>query len=189
MTHSLVLLGALLAGWAGPPMKVPKPAVVDMPSPNRNSRGKATIDTIVIHHTGSRGTALDVARYFQRRASKVSAHYIVGKAGTIVQSVQEEDRAWHAGKSEFKGRKDVNAFSIGIELVNRGDGKDPYTDRQYRALGHLVAYLRDKYRIPKERITGHKDIALPKGRKKDPSENFSYKLMFKEAERVRQGVR
>src|SRR5262249_56973566 len=109
----------------------------------------------------------------------------VGKDGIIVQGVPESERAWHAGKSEFKGRKDVNDFSIGIELVNLGDDKDPYTDRQYRSLGRLVAYLQDKYGIPKDRITGHKDIAIPKGRKKDPSNNFSYKRMFEEADRAR----
>jgi N-acetylmuramoyl-L-alanine amidase len=184
-TRSLVVLVAILAAGAGPPMRVPKPTVIDMPSPNKGSRGKAKIDTIVIHHTGGKGRAQDIGRYFQRPVSRVSAHFTIGKVGTIVQSVSEEDRAWHAGKSEFKGRKDVNVFSIGIELVNRGDGKDPYTDRQYRSLGRLVAYLQDRYGIPNERITGHKDIALPKGRKKDPSDNFSYRRMFEEAKRAR----
>src|SRR5262249_52760710 len=127
------------------PKKAAKPMVIDMPSPSKNSRGKAKIDTIVIHHTGGKGSAEDVARYLQKPSTKVSAHFIVGKDGIIVQGVPESERAWHAGKSEFKGRKDVNTFSIGIELCNLGDDKDPYTDRQYRSLGRLVAYLQDKY--------------------------------------------
>src|SRR5947209_6217536 len=80
--------------------KVARPKVIDMPSPNKNSRGKAKIDTIVIHHTAGKGTAEDIGRFFQQRSSRVSAHYTIGKTGTIVQSVQEKDRAWHAGVSE-----------------------------------------------------------------------------------------
>ncbi|MFN3430772.1 MAG: N-acetylmuramoyl-L-alanine amidase, partial [Candidatus Sericytochromatia bacterium] len=144
--------------------KVSKPSVVSMPSPNRNSRGGAKIDTIVLHHTAGGGTAQDVGRYFQNPANEVSSHYIVGKDGTIVQPVADGDRSWHAGPSEFKGRTDVNDFSLGIEIVNRGDGKDPYTDAQYVALGKLVAFMMSEYGIPMDRLTGHKDVALPRGR-------------------------
>jgi N-acetylmuramoyl-L-alanine amidase len=158
----------------------PKPKVIDMPSPNRNSRDGATIDTIVLHHTAGGGTAQDTARYFQNQKSRVSSHYIVGKDGAIVQSVDDQDRAWHAGKSAFQGRDDVNDFSIGIEIVNRGDGNDPFTDAQYEALGRLVAYLQDEYHIPRDRITGHKDVALPKGRKIDPAPNFLYERLDRE---------
>lgn len=168
-----------------PARKASKPAVVEMLSPNKNSRGKARIATIVIHHTAGRGSARAVARYFQKPSSKTSAHYIVGKDGTIVQSVKDADRAWHAGRPEFMGKKDVNSFSVGIELVNRGDGKDPYTDKQYRALGRLLAYLLDEYGVSRDRVVGHRDVALPKGRKVDPSDNFNYARMFQEAERAR----
>jgi N-acetylmuramoyl-L-alanine amidase len=159
---------------------VSKPKVIAIPSPNRNSRDGAAIDTIVLHHTAGGGTAQDTGRYFQNPKSRVSSHYIVGKDGTIVQSVDDQDRAWHAGKSAFRGRDDVNDFSIGIEIVNRGDGKDPFTDAQYEALGRLVAYLQGEYRIPRDRITGHKDVALPKGRKVDPAPNFLYERLDRE---------
>lgn len=163
----------------------PKPAVISMPSPNKNSRGGAKIDTIVLHHTGDANSAQATGKYFQNPAAQVSSHYVVGKDGTIVQPVQDADRAWHAGTSEFKGRSDVNDFSIGIEIANKGDGKDPYTDAQYKALAKLVLYLQDHYGIPWERITGHKDVALPKGRKIDPSSNFSYDRLKKEVEALK----
>jgi N-acetylmuramoyl-L-alanine amidase len=69
--------------------------------------------------------------------------------------------------------------------VNKGDGKDPFTEKQYEALGKLVAYLQSEYDILRDRITGHKDIALPKGRKIDPADNFSYERLFEEVEKAR----
>jgi N-acetyl-anhydromuramyl-L-alanine amidase AmpD len=167
--------------------KAPKPKVTQMRSPNQNSRNGAKIDTIVLHHTAGGGTAKDVGRQFQNAKAEVSSHYVVDKEGAIVQAVEDKARAWHAGESEFKGRKDVNDFSIGIEMVNKGDGKDPFTDKQYQALGKLVAYLQDEYGIPRNRITGHKDVALPKGRKKDPAPNFSYDRLDKEIAKARGG--
>ncbi|HEY9857191.1 MAG TPA: N-acetylmuramoyl-L-alanine amidase [Stenomitos sp.] len=168
---------------AGGGSQLQKPSVVSMPSPNYNSRpgGSNDISSIVLHHTASGGTAQDTGRYFQNSASQVSSHYIVGKDGTIVQSVPDGKRAWHAGVSSFQGRGDVNDFSLGIEIVNKGDGKDPYTASQYNALINLVAWMCQTYHIPVSRITSHKDVALPKGRKNDPSPNFDW-------DRVRKGV-
>lgn len=160
---------ALLAGGG-----LSKPSVVSMPSPNQSARpgGAGDIDTIVLHHTASTGSAQDVGRYFDEPSAQVSSHYIVGKDGTLVQCVPDAAKAWHAGKSTFKGRDNVNDFSLGIEIVNAGDGKDPYPDAQYDALANLVAWMMQTYHVPMDRITGHKDIALPKGRKTDPSSNF-----------------
>lgn len=89
-----------------------------------------------------------------------------------MQAVPDGKAAWHAGKSRFKGRDSVNDFSIGIEIVNRGDNKDPYPDAQYGAVADLVAWLMKTYDVPMDRLTGHRDVALPKGRKDDPSDNF-----------------
>ena len=153
-----------------------KPATVWIPSPNFSDRahGASDIDTIVLHHTASGGTAQDVAHYFQNPSSQVSSHYIVGKDGVIVQSVPDGKKAWHAGTSTFKGRDNVNDFSMGIEIVNRGDSKDPWPEKQYEAVADLVAYLMKTYNVPMERITGHRDVALPKGRKIDPADNFDW---------------
>ncbi|MNR86908.1 1,6-anhydro-N-acetylmuramyl-L-alanine amidase AmpD [compost metagenome] len=161
---------------------VAKPRVISMPSPNYNNRPAGTdIDTIVLHHTASGGTAQNIGKFFQNPAAQVSAHYTVGKDGAIVQSVPDSKRSWHAGTSAFKGKNDVNDFSIGIEIVNLGNGSDPYTAAQYDALIDLVAYLVQAHGVPMDRITGHKDIALPRGRKNDPSANFDWG-------RVRRGV-
>jgi N-acetylmuramoyl-L-alanine amidase len=167
---------------------IAKPPVVSMPSPNFNSRDGAKIDTVVLHHTASSGSAQSTGSYFQNPANEVSSHYIVGKDGTIVQSVADGNRSWHAGTSEFKGRSDVNDFSIGIEICNLGNGTDPYTDAQYKALAKLVAYLQDTYGISWERVTGHKDVALPRGRKIDPSANFSYDRLKSEVAALRGGA-
>ncbi|MDB5100235.1 MAG: ampD [Cyanobacteria bacterium RYN_339] len=153
----------------------PKPAIISMPSPNKNDRpGDGKIDTLIMHHTSSAASAERIGGFFSKKESKVSAHFTVGKDGHIVQSVDEAQSAWHAGVSSFDGRANVNGFSIGIEMCNVGDGADPYTDDQYKALGQLVAYILTNYNIKWARVTGHKDVALPKGRKDDPSLNFSY---------------
>lgn len=157
-----------------------KPKTNYVPSPHQNSRPSVNKpapllpDAIVLHHTASGGDAASVARWFADPKSQVSAHYIVDKTGAIVQCVADDRRAWHAGESVLAGRKDVNSFSIGIELVNKGDGQDPYTDQQYWALAELVTYLQKKYRIPLSRVVGHRDICVPRGRKTDPSDNFDW---------------
>lgn len=89
-----------------------------IPSPHHNRRpGK--IDAIVIHYTSS--PTLDGAvAWFLNPESRVSAHYVIGPDGKMVQMVNDKDRAWHAGKSELHGKSNVNDFSIGIELVNWG---------------------------------------------------------------------
>ncbi|MNS14367.1 1,6-anhydro-N-acetylmuramyl-L-alanine amidase AmpD [compost metagenome] len=164
-------------------------SVVKMPSPNSSPRPAGTkIDTIVLHHTAGGGTAQDTGRYFQNPANQVSSNYVIGKDGTIVQPVEDDRRSWHAGESEFDGRRNVNDFSIGIEIVNMGDGKDPYPDEQYQALAKLVTHLQRKYGIPWERIVGHKDVALPRGRKIDPSANFNYEKLRQEVEKLTGGA-
>jgi N-acetyl-anhydromuramyl-L-alanine amidase AmpD len=156
---------------------VEKPPVKFVPARHHGSRNGNRIDTIILHHTANDATAEQEGRYFQTTDRKVSAHYTIGKDGTIVQSVDDARAAWHAGTSAFQGKEHVNLFSLGIEICNKGDGRDPYTDAQYQALAQLVAYLQTTYNIPRSRIVGHKDVALPRGRKVDPSPNFSYERL------------
>ena len=99
-------------------------------------------------------------KWFLNPQSFVSAHYNVGKDGKIAQMVQEELRAWHAGKSVWKGNYNVNDFSVGIELVNKNDGVDPYPEAQYKVLVTLCKQLVSKYGIRVEDIVGHKEISL-----------------------------
>lgn len=137
-------------------------------SPNCGSRkNMLDVDTIVLHHTAA-DTLGGTVRWFQDPKSEVSAHFVVGKDGSIVQQVSTFQRAWHAGVSIDKfGRPNVNNFSIGIEMVNVGDGKDAYTEAQIEAVHHLIAELKRRFPTIKQ-ITSHKFIAQPPGRKPDP---------------------
>lgn len=141
--------------------------VVWMDSPNFGPRPEGTvIDTIVLHHTAG-STLESTVKWFASAKSQVSAHFTVGKDGSIVQMVSNYDRAWHAGVSlDAKGRKSVNDFSIGIEIVNLGDGKDPYPPAQVKAVELLCRVLVDWF--PIRQITSHEYIAEPQGRKSDP---------------------
>ncbi len=162
---------------------IPKPATIQMPSPNQNERpAGSTINTIVLHHTAMAGDARAVGNYFARPEAKTSSHYIVDRTGYLVQPVADNLRSWHAGRSEFNGVGDVNNFSIGIEICNLGDSVEAYSDAQYDGIIRLVAYLVSEYRIPLANITRHRDIAIPLGRKIDTSNNFSMA-------RVNEGVR
>ena len=136
-------------------------------SPNANSRKVGMrVDTIVLHHT-TLATLDETVQFFQDPSSEVSAHYIVGKDGVIVQMVPDAMRAWHAGaSSDAHGRTDVNDFSLGIELVNEGDGAHPYPEAQLLALDSLIKALIKKH--PIRDIASHEYVADPPGRKHDP---------------------
>ncbi|MFN8575355.1 MAG: N-acetylmuramoyl-L-alanine amidase [Candidatus Sericytochromatia bacterium] len=160
-------------------MKITKPEVIDMPSPNKNPRPEGSqINTIVLHHTASKAEAKSTGKFFQDPASKVSAHYTVDRTGYIVQSVSDAEASWHAGKSEFNGVANVNVFSIGIEICNVGDNIEAYPEAQYNAVIKLVSYLVKTYNVPLANITRHRDVAIPAGRKTDTSDNFSTKKVI-----------
>ncbi|MGE5707005.1 MAG: N-acetylmuramoyl-L-alanine amidase [Bacteroidota bacterium] len=159
-----------------------KPAMQFLSSPNWDERpADARIQAIVIHDTNHPGIrkARTIANHFLNPRSKVSAHYIIGKAGEIIQCVPDEKRAWHAGISRFLDREHVNDFSLGIELVNDETGKDPFTEAQYAALSRLLSYLIQRYQIPDANVIGHRDVALPLGIKQDPADNFDWLYLWK----------
>lgn len=158
-----------------------KPAMLEIASPNRHDRpnGPTDITAIVLHHTASPANAERNAMFFSKPSSKVSAHYVVGKDGVIVQCVPDEVASWHAGRSKYGDREDVNAFSIGIEICNLGDDKDDYPATEYAALGKLMAYLMTTHKIGWDRVTRHRDVAIPLGRKNDTSNNFDRKALEK----------
>jgi N-acetylmuramoyl-L-alanine amidase len=151
-------------------------AVVRM-SPHADARpAGAVIDTIVLHDTETPGVrkAEVVARWFLNPTSGVSAHYIIGKDGEVVQCVREADRAFHAGPSLFRGRSRVNDFSIGVELVNGQTGSDPFPAAQMSTLVALVRHLCVRWAIPADRVVGHHDITLRPHLKRDPAPNFPW---------------
>ena len=93
---------------------------VSCPSPNHDERPAGTpVDILVLHYTGMRTADEALARLCDPEA-KVSAHYTIGRDGRIFSHVPEDRRAWHAGLSFWAGERNVNARSIGIELVNPG---------------------------------------------------------------------
>ena len=144
------------------------PPITWVGSPNFNRRpNRKNIWALVIHSTAN-STLEGVISWFNNPQAQVSAHYTIGKGGRVVQHVRDKDRAWHAGRSEWKGVSNVNNYGIGIELVNLNDGQDPYPEEQHRANVQLCTYICRKHNIKPENIMGHLDIAVPKGRKTDP---------------------
>ncbi|RYG35932.1 N-acetylmuramoyl-L-alanine amidase [bacterium] len=142
-------------------------------SPNSNDRPKdAVIDTVVVHATVI-PTLKATAEAFLRPASQVSAHYTVGRDGSYVMQVRTQDRAWHAGSGFGPGGKpNPNHYSIGIEMVNLNDGKDPWPDVQLETLKWIIAGLKRRYPTIQQ-IMSHEYLARPTGRKSDPK-NFPW---------------
>ena len=103
---------------------------------------------------------------------RVSAHFLIRRAGEPVQFVSGNDRAWHAGRSSWRGRPDCNDFSIGIEL--EGDDHTPYEPIQYETLAALLGALQERYRRLAF-LAGHSDIAP--GRKTDPGPAFDWRRL------------
>ncbi|HEX5776995.1 MAG TPA: N-acetylmuramoyl-L-alanine amidase [Caulobacteraceae bacterium] len=148
---------------------------IQAPSPNFDARVRPP-DMIVLHYTGMPTGESALAKMCDADA-KVSAHYMVEEDGRIFSLVPEERRAWHAGKSFWKGETDINAVSIGIEIVNPGHefGYRAFPDPQVEALIDLIADVRSRWTIPDARILGHADVAP--ARKEDPGELFPWKQL------------
>jgi len=132
-------------------------------------------DAIVIHYTDI-GWAPTLRRL---RSPKVEAstHYVIDRNGSIAQLVSVKRKAWHAGVSSLDGRARVNDFSIGVDLVFVPSVDPAYTEAQYGTLGVLLRLLCETFRIPPERVVGHEDVALPKGRKTDPGPEFDWQRL------------
>lgn len=147
-------------------------AYIETPSPNFDERA-LPVSMIVLHYTGMEDAASAIAQLANPEA-KVSAHYVVAEDGQIVRMVPEEKRAWHAGRSHWRGITDINSASVGIEVVNPGHefGYRPFPDDQIDALIPLVAEIKERYHITRGNVVGHSDIAPT--RKRDPGELFPW---------------
>jgi len=145
------------------------------PSPNWDERA-LPVSMVVLHYTGMPTGAEAEARLVDPQA-KVSAHYLIHEDGTVVRLVPEEKRAWHAGRSFWRGISDVNSASIGIELVNPGHewGYREFPEAQIEALVPLLAAIIKRHDIPRANVVGHSDIAP--ARKDDPGELFPWHLL------------
>ena len=159
-----------------------------IPSPNFSDRLEEVEPTLLVIHNislppGEFGGSY-IADFFQNKLDtskhpffeeiadlQVSSHLFVDREGQLVQFVDLNKKAWHAGISEFEGQKECNDFSIGIEL--EGTDTEPYSDKQYLSLISLTNCLMERYSgISTERIVGHCDIAP--SRKTDPGVSFDW---------------
>jgi N-acetylmuramoyl-L-alanine amidase len=134
--------------------------------------GSRKPDFVIIHHTAQDSLAQTI-KTFTLESTQVSAHYVIGRDGQVVQMLNDELRAWHAGISKWGNNYDMNSCSIGIEIDN--NGTEPFTDAQINSLLILLQQLKTTYHIPTENFIGHADIA-PK-RKPDPSILFPWKRL------------
>ena len=133
---------------------------------------------IVLHYTGMPDCEGALCRLTSPEA-KVSAHYCVDEDGTIYRLVDESKRAWHAGKSRWRGVTDVNSASVGIEIVNPGHefGYRPFPDEQIASLIPLVSDIKERHGVGRGNIVGHSDVAP--ARKEDPGELFPWEALAK----------
>jgi N-acetylmuramoyl-L-alanine amidase len=170
MTRLALASLVLLAGCAtGPP--------IDDTYKSQNIDSRAQF--LVIHFTSSPWpSALK-----ELTVGRVSSHYLVrDDPPTIYRLVPEDKRSWHAGVSSWRGQTQLNAASIGIEIVNRGNELSPdfqdYPKEQVDAVVELVKWIVKRHDIRPERIVGHSDIAPQ--RKIDPGPRFPWKRLADE---------
>ena len=149
-------------------------------SPNFNlkKRDKNQIRFLVFHYTGMKSEKFAINKLTGIQ-SEVSSHYFIKKSGQIIMMVPDLYIAWHAGVSSQKKYKSLNFNSIGIEISNPGHkfGYVNFTKKQIKNLIKLSKFLIHKYKIKKNNILGHSDIAPD--RKMDPGEKFPWELLFK----------
>ena len=149
------------------------------PTSNFDERSaEIPIDMLVLHYTGMESAQAAIDRLCDP-GTKVSAHYVIDEDGALTQLVGEDCRAWHAGEACWRGDHDINARSIGIELVNPGHefGLSPFPEKQMQALEKLALNIISRYQIPARNVVGHSDVA-PR-RKTDPGELFDWFRLFK----------
>ena len=139
---------------------------IERPSPNFDER-TLPVSMIVLHYTGMPDAEGALDRLTSPEA-KVSCHYLVDEDGSIFRLVDEAKRAWHAGKSRWRGVTDVNSASVGIEIVNPGHefGYRNFTDEQLAALIPLVSDIKERHGVGRGNVVGHSDVAP--ARKEDP---------------------
>ncbi|MBP9752516.1 MAG: N-acetylmuramoyl-L-alanine amidase [Proteobacteria bacterium] len=148
----------------------------DFKSNNFNERPKS-ITHIVLHYTDL-ASAEESLKVLCDPNSKVSAHFLIDDNGDIYGLIDCLKRAWHAGVSNWEGIDNVNDFSIGIELQNKGHSTyplEPYPKIQMESLIKLLQFLTTKYGINPLNVIGHSDIAPL--RKKDPGEHFDWNFL------------
>ena len=163
----------------------------DAPSPNWDERA-LPLSMVVLHYTEMPEHGAALAKMCDPK-SKVSAHYLITEQGEVIRLVAEEKRAWHAGVSFWRGIRDINSASIGIELDHPGhlNGYRPFADAQIEALVPLLHRILTTHDIPRANVLGQSDVAP--ARNIDPGELFpwdrlaEYKLCLPRPEKLQLG--
>jgi len=144
-------------------------------SPNYNSRNNSRVELIIIHYTALKNT-LEAISYLCKKEKKVSSHYLISQNGNIYSLVEDKYRAWHAGQSFWHEITDINSISIGIELDYNPNGKNnKFSIKMIYSLKKLITKLQKNYKINKNGILAHSDIAP--FRKKDPGKHFPWQSL------------
>ena len=145
---------------------------------SKKPRSLSKIRFLIIHYTGMQSARVSMNR-LKNPHSKVSCHYFLKRNGTIYRMVDDNKIAWHAGKSKWKDLNNLNKYSIGIEIQNKGHSihYQNYPKKQILSLIKLIKILKKKYKIRRENILGHSDIAPL--RKVDPGEKFPWSMLNK----------
>lgn len=151
--------------------------MIDCLSPNHDERA-LPVSMVVLHYTGMQSATVALQRLTDAEA-RVSAHYMIAEDGNVLRLVDEDRRAWHAGKSSWRGIADVNSASVGIELVNPGHefGYRPFPEPQMDALVPLIAGIMRRHGVKPGNVVGHSDVAP--ARKDDPGELFDWPRLAK----------
>ena len=127
---------------------------------------------VIIHHTAQSSLQQTLFTFTLER-TQVSAHYVIGRDGTVEHMLNDYLRAWHAGKGKWNNSTDMNSCSIGIELDN--NGREPFSDKQIDALLKVLQDLKERFGIPQGNFIGHADYAP--GRKNDPGVQFPWEKL------------
>lgn len=134
------------------------------PSPNHGARKAQVIEGIVLHATEDAANEARSLSWLRSPESRTSYHLLVTRDGRVIRLVGDQQRAWHAGLSSWRGKRDVNSITLGIAIANRNDG-EPYTAAQYRRVSEIVAhYCRQGLSL--DDVISHAEIAP--GRRTDP---------------------
>ena len=158
-----------------------------IPSPNFNQRPELTdIQLIVIHNISLPPSQFGggyIEQFFQNQLDwslhpyfqsiegmQVSTHLLILRTGEVLQFVNFNDRAWHAGRSSYLAKKECNDYSIGVEL--EGSDDLPFEEIQYTVLAQVTAVLQTHYPKILQHLAGHSDIAP--NRKTDPGPFFNW---------------
>lgn len=160
----------------------------DFPSPNHSSRRGHKPELIVVHGDAGKSDEGTIS-WLQLEKSKVSYHFLVGRDGVVYAFVSEEQKAWHAGVSDWPNcqvANSVNPTSIGVAFANSGPG-EPFEPIQYKVGAELIHAIMVRWDIPLHRIRGHHEVSP--GRKTDPWDHFEWDELWRQIGRYSRSLK